>query len=151
MDFQNTLGSWLGRTMKMVDYHFQEAFKHANIDLTKQQWLLLKLLTEKDGVQQNELAFITNRDKTSLTRLVSVMEKKYLVARIPSKTDRRINNIHLTTKGQNIYQLAKPIIQKSLDTLQSGLTEGEIQNTIEVLKKIQFNLTNNPIVAATTK
>lgn len=151
MDLEGTLGPWLGRTMKMMDYQFQETFRHSNIDITKQQWIVLKILNDEDGKPQNNLAFITNRDKTSLTRLLSVMEKKNLVARIPSKSDKRINEIYLTTKGKNTFELTKPFITEILEILQFGLSEEEIQRTIDVMKKIQFNLTNNPIVATTTK
>ncbi len=151
MDLEYTLGPWLGRTMKMMDYQFQETFKQSNIDLTKQQWVVLKILNDKDGKPQNELAFITSRDKASLTRLLSVMEKKNLVARIPSKTDKRVNQIYLTTKGKNIFEKTKPIIKTIIDILQYDLTEEEIHSTIDVMKKIQHNLTNNPIVATTTK
>ena len=45
-----------------------------------------------DGpLPQHDLAFLTDRDKTSLTRLLSTMEKKNLVARITSSEDKRVN------------------------------------------------------------
>jgi DNA-binding MarR family transcriptional regulator len=93
MDIEKTLAPWLGKTTKMIDNYIQDMFHELNISLTKTQWVLLKKLHEKDGVPQQELAFLTGRDKTSLTRLVNTMEKKGVLARIPSKTDKRSNHI----------------------------------------------------------
>lgn len=103
MDFQETLGPWMGRTMKLMDIHFHDSFKKNNLKLSKEQWIILKVLTDEDGRVQNDLAFVTNRDKTSLTRLLSGMEKKNLVARIPSTLDKRVNHIFLTKNGRTVY------------------------------------------------
>lgn len=142
MNFENALGPWMGRTMKMLDYYYQDVFKESNFNLTKNQWLLLKILIEDDGKPQNELAFITNRDKASLTRLISVMEKKNLVERISSKEDKRIKYIFTTQKGKQTFEDTLPLVKKVLKTIQGGLSEEEIEKTIEVMKKIQSNITN---------
>jgi DNA-binding MarR family transcriptional regulator len=143
MDFESSIGPWISRTMKMVDLYFQDAFKANEFDLTKNQWLLLKILIHDAGKPQNELAFITNRDKASLTRLISVMEKKNLVIRVSSKEDKRIKHIYITKKGEATFKETLPVVSKSLDTIQTGLTENEVQNAIEIMKKIQLNISNN--------
>lgn len=140
MDFQNTLGPWMGRTMKLMDILFMDSFKAIGLDLSKQQWLLLKILSDDDGQVQNDLAFITNRDKASLTRLITGMEKKNLVARIPSKTDKRINHIHLTKKGITTFNETLPIVENIIEQVQEPLSTQEINQTILILKKIHTNL-----------
>lgn len=140
MGIENTLAPWLGKTMKMIDNHIQELFFEENIGLTKIQWVLLKQLKEKNGVPQQELAFLTGRDKTSLTRLVNTMEKKNLVARIPSNLDRRINNIHITKKGDILFNETLPLMEQFVKSLQKNISEEEILQTINVIKKIQKNL-----------
>ncbi|WP_299122640.1 MarR family transcriptional regulator [uncultured Tenacibaculum sp.] len=140
MDLEKTLAPWLGRTMKMIDNHIQDLFYEKNINLTKIQWVLLKKLEEKNGVPQQELAFLTGRDKTSLTRLINTMEKKSLVARIPSKSDRRINHIHLTKKGEELLKETMPIMDSFVTSLQENISEKEIKDTINVIKKVQGNL-----------
>ena len=74
IDFENSIGPWLGKTVKVLDFFAQESFNNANLDLTKEQMIVLKKLTFKDGLNQNELAFLTLRNKSSLTRLLSKME-----------------------------------------------------------------------------
>ncbi|WP_075342877.1 MarR family winged helix-turn-helix transcriptional regulator [Tenacibaculum agarivorans] len=145
MGLEKTLAPWLGKTMKMIDNHIQEIFHEKNIRLTKTQWVLLKKLHEKDGVPQQELAFLTGRDKTSLTRLVNTMEKKNLVARIPSKLDKRINHIFLTKKGESLFKETLPIIEDFVTSLQRNISEEQIEATIEVIKRVQENLIANSI------
>jgi len=145
MGLEKTLAPWLGKTMKMIDNHIQDIFHEKNIRLTKTQWVLLKKLHEKDGVPQQELAFLTGRDKTSLTRLVNTMEKKNLVARIPSKLDKRMNHIFLTTKGKSLFKETLPIIEDFVTSLQRNISEEQIEATIEVIKRVQENLIANSI------
>lgn len=145
MDLEKTLAPWLGKTMKMIDNQIQDLFYEQNISLTKTQWILLKKLHEKDGVPQQELAFLTGRDKTSLTRLVNTMEKKNLVARIPSKLDKRINHIFLTKNGESLFKESLPIIEKFITALQENISEEEINSTIAVIKKVQENLISKSI------
>lgn len=140
MALENTLAPWLGKTMKMIDNHIQDVFYEMNINLTKIQWVLLKKLNEKNGVPQQELAFLTGRDKTSLTRLINTMEKKSLVARIPSKSDRRINHIHLTKKGEQLFKETLPVMENFAKSLQENISDKEITDTINVIKKVQENL-----------
>ena len=143
MDFESSVGPWISRTMKMVDLYFQDSFNANDFNLTKNQWLLLKILMDDDGKPQNELAFITNRDKASLTRLISVMEKKNLVARISSKEDKRIKHIYISKKGATTFKETLPVVTKVLDTMQEGLTQNEVENAIEIMKKIQSNISRN--------
>ncbi len=96
-DFNKTLAPWIGKTFKMMNMFICDVFQKNNIQVTKEQWIVLKILhDDTDGIIQNELAFITNRNKASLTRLINVMEKNNLVARIPSQKDSRKNLIYIT-------------------------------------------------------
>ncbi len=142
MELQNTLGPWLGKTTKLLACLVSETFHKNNIDLTREQWVFLIKLHQKDGIPQNELAFITERDKTSLTRLVKTMERKELIKRKIAETDKRSKIVCLTDKGRDVYIKSKPIMQQAIKNLQNGLTEEEINNTINTLRKFQENITN---------
>jgi len=143
MEFEKTLGPWLGRTMKMLDFHIQDVFSENEIILTKTQWIVLKKLHDKDGRAQQELAFITNRDKASLTRLIHTLEKKELVKRTPSIVDKRSNHIFLTFKGKEVFSETLPLMKNVLSVMQEGISSEEIEATIKTVQKIQQNLTDN--------
>lgn len=139
-DFNKTLAPWIGKTFKMMKSFVSERLKEHTNDVTMEQWIVLKILHEDhDGLVQNELAFITNRNKTTLTRLINSMEKKNLVARIPSKNDSRKNLIFLTKNGKELFLKIKPVILQCIEKMQAGLTKEEKEFFIEIMTKIQNN------------
>jgi len=139
VDFENSLGPWLGKTIKIVDYHLQETLSQNGIDLSKEQMIILKKLHDQDGLHQNDLAFLTLRDKSSLTRLLVKMEKKKYIFRKQCKEDKRANNVYLTNLGKEIFIKTKPVIRQILETMQQNISKKEKIQMIETLKKIQFN------------
>ena len=131
---------WLGKTAKVMELAMYARFKASGIDLTVKQWLLLKFLMIKDGQSQKQLSVITDRDKGSLTRLISTMEKKKLVKRVKSEVDSRKNLIYATALGRERYQKALPVLESLVKDLQKDITEQEIVTLIDILKKVLKNL-----------
>jgi len=142
INFENSLGPWLGITTKLLDFCILDAFRRHKLDLTKEQMIVLKKLYFSDGLNQNELALITLRDKSTLTRLLSKMEKKGYIIRKTSTTDKRNKLLYITKKGKDIFFVVQPILKELMKTIHTGITEEEKQNMINTLKKIQTNLTN---------
>ena len=135
-----SLMPWLGKTSKMLSMFMKAYCANHGFDLTKEQFILLAHLYQKDGMMQKDLAFITERNKGSLARLVNTMEKKNLVARIPSTEDKRVNRIYLTKLGKSVFEKIKPVLEQCESEVQKGLTKKEIEVTINVLQKIQKNI-----------
>ena len=139
IDFENSIGPWIGRTMKVIDYYLHEEIKSENLDLTKEQIIILKNLFFNDGINQNELACLTFRDKSSLTRLLVKMEKKNYIKRVKSKEDKRINKVFITSTGKEMFIQTRPIIKKIMNTMEENISNKEQQIMISLLKKIQTN------------
>ncbi|WP_412984647.1 MarR family winged helix-turn-helix transcriptional regulator [Pontimicrobium sp. IMCC45349] len=140
IDFENSLGPWMGKTVKITEYHLHKAFKEQGLDLTKEQMIVLKKLHDKDGLNQNELAFLVLRDKSSLARLLRKMEQKGYISRSQCKDDKRCNNVFLTQLGKEVFIKTKPIIKKLITTIEKGITKEEKTIIINLLKRIQSNL-----------
>ncbi len=139
-NLEKKLIPWIGKTAKMMEIVVTENFLHHGIDLTKHQWLLLRRLSEEDGQIQKELAFITGRDKTSLTRLVTTMERKGLISRVSMESDKRSKQIFLTETGKTTYSKALPIVKSVIHELQDGIPQEKLEIVIEALLQIQQNI-----------
>ena len=143
-DFNKTIAPWIGKTSKLMNIFISEVFHKNNIQVTKEQWIVLKILYEdNDGLIQNDLAFITNRNKATLTRLINVMEKNNLVARIPAKDDSRKKFIYITKKGRKLFAKMKPLMLSSIKSIQKNISEKELETFISVMSKIQENIKSN--------
>lgn len=139
VDFENSIGPWLGKTVKIVDYFLKESLNKVDLNLTKEQMIVLKKLHDQDGLNQNELAFLTIRNKSSLTRLLIKMENKKYIIRKQSNDDKRINKVYVTKLGREIFQKTKPVLRDLIDRMEKNISEGEKKQIIKILKKIQFN------------
>ena len=150
-DIDKSLLPWLDRTVKCIEYYITDGLREKGVDVTKAQMILLHRLRMADGQPQHSLAYITDRDKASLARLLTTMENKNLVARIPSKTDGRVNLIYLTKHGEELLQRTEPIINKLIEDIQNGISGKEFDAIISGMKKIQKNIKTEDIVAIETK
>lgn len=140
MDISKALVPWLGKTSRMFGYLLNEVMLEQDIDITKEQLIILIKLREKGSLTQSELAFITDRDKTSLTRLINTLERKNLVERKISTKDKRVNIIHITAFGHKLLTKAIPILTNTVQQVQLGLSETELIAAITTIKKMQNNI-----------
>ena len=131
---------WIGKTMKHIDFFIAAKMAGKGVNLTRQQVILLKILFHDGPLPQNDLAFLTDRDKTSLTRLLSTMEKKNLVARITSLEDKRVNMVHLTKHGEKVLNETEPILLEVIMQMQKGISVGDQKVVISVMNRIQENI-----------
>lgn len=139
IDFEGSVGPWLERTVKQVDCFVTEALDKHNIDLTKEQLIVLKKLQDFDTINQNELAQLTYRDKSSLARLLSKMEGKGYITRSRNAGDKRNNQIFISPLGLEVYNESKPIILRTITIMEEGMSTDEKNIMIQQLKKIQAN------------
>ncbi len=127
----------LGLTSKFIGLHIQDKFIEEGIELTRPQFVLLRVLSEQGEQCQNDLAFITERDKTSMARLVTSLEKKGLVIRTTDKHDLRKKIIFLSEDGRNMLSKAWPIMKEVERSLINDIDPKDIQITLATIKKIQ--------------
>ena len=137
---QHSLIQMMGKLMKEIKALINHELSIANIHLSKEQVIILKKLMELDGQPQQDLALVTSRDKTSLSRLLATMEAKQLITRRQSISDKRINNVFITKKGINEFNKAKPIAMKVLNQAINGIDAQRIDQTKLVLSEIYENL-----------
>ena len=125
--------------MKLVDYHMKESFAKEGLDLTKEQMVVLKKLDAHDGLNQNELAYLTYRDKSSLARLLTKMESKEYIIRRQNDADKRVNQVFLTPEGKRVYDRTRPVIKELIDKMERNISAKEKDQMIVLLQKVQEN------------
>ena len=127
----------IGLTSKLLGVYINDQMLEKGIDLTRNQYVLLKVLLEKEGSTQNDLAFLTERDKTSMARLVNAMENKGLIKKVTGKQDRRQRQIYLTEAGKKMLARAIPLMKDLEIKITEELGVNDLQTTINVLQSVQ--------------
>uniref|UniRef100_UPI0035933DE2 MarR family winged helix-turn-helix transcriptional regulator n=1 Tax=Aquiflexum sp. TaxID=1872584 RepID=UPI0035933DE2 len=100
----------LDRTARRVKQYAQQKFKLGEFDITVDQWLIMKNLSENELLSQAELAQLVFKDQPTLTRIVDILAKKGYVERVPHPMDRRSFQLVLTDEGQSKVEELKPQI-----------------------------------------
>jgi DNA-binding MarR family transcriptional regulator len=130
----------IGETAHLFYIRVSKAFREKKLKVTIEQFSILTVLWYQDGLPQQEIANRLNRDKTTLTRVINNMEKGNLVVRIPGRSDRRINHIHLTHLGKELQKILTIATGDIYVNSILGLSDREIQKLATMLNRIIFNL-----------
>ena len=83
----------------------------AGIDITIDQWLVLKTIHESADVTLQQVGAAVFKDFASITRIVQLLERKGLLRRKPHPTDGRRSELMLTSAGQSVMRTVEPIAQ----------------------------------------
>jgi|GEM_PF-2625875 len=132
--------SWVGKIHYDFGFITQSAFKKNGLDLTKEEWSILKRLNVNDGQRMNDMAYVTHRDKVSMMRVVNSMVKKNYIFRRTDEVDKRVNRIFLTVYGKEIIQKVLPIMYELIPEVQDSLSIEEREVLINALKKVKARM-----------
>ncbi len=133
-------GFLLERTAKRMKQLAQQRLAEAEIDLTVDQWLVLRALQQEDGQSQYQLAQGTAKDAPTMTRIIDLLVKKDYCQRVPDPEDRRRFRIVLHPMGRRILKQALPIIQSVREIAWNGLEEAELVALEQMMKQVLHNL-----------
>jgi DNA-binding MarR family transcriptional regulator len=120
-------------------------FQSNQCDINLEQFVILLLLGKNNAYSQQEISNMLDKDKTTITRLLSKMEKKNLILRIPSRTDKRVNNTYATNYGKETLERIWPIINSVQEKLENSVDDKELKvfNTVmEKFSKTMIEIVN---------
>lgn len=139
-ELYNSYSFLLDRTARRVKQYAQQKFKELELNITVDQWLVLKHLYENEGMKQNELAELLFKDNPTLTRIIDLLCEKRLTVRKQHPTDRRSFQVELTRKGKKKVEQIKPRIRKIRLKAWEGLSRDDFAQFKRVLDTIYNNL-----------
>jgi MarR family transcriptional regulator for hemolysin len=136
---EETLMYAIGKTGKKIILRLNKRMQHVGSDLTMHQMGLLHYLSIKGEAIQQELAEITDTDKSAVLRTIDILERKGFVKRVPDTSDRRKNKVETTEKSLAVIQIMNRLVQEEMHSILDGVTEEEIALCMKVLNRIQAN------------
>lgn len=133
-DLDCNLGLRLRRAHGAVQRHFLDHF--ADLGLTQKQVSVLWLTGDHPDLAQTDLAAALDMDRATTMALVHGLEKRGLVVRSPSATDRRRIAFRLTDAGVALLDRAKAAIVEHEAWLKNRYSQGELKTLEELLARI---------------
>ncbi|MFZ7104102.1 MAG: MarR family winged helix-turn-helix transcriptional regulator [Peptococcaceae bacterium] len=132
--FRESMGFLLGRTNQKLINRLSRELREYNI--TPEQWALLNLLMDEDGILQKELSVKSGKDQTTITRALDNLNKKNYIERCSSPNDRRAFLIYLTDEGRGLMERLVPIAKNLLNEIFKGFSQKEINELKSLLDKL---------------
>lgn len=132
-------GTYIERNFKTTKQAFLQAFKEAGVDITTEQWVILDLLVQQDGVSQTDLGTASLKDAPTTSRIIDLMCKKGFSERRSVEGDRRKYHIYLTSKGRQIHEQLLPIVLNLREIGWEGLNDDDYFNFLRIMNQIYAN------------
>lgn len=138
-DNSKNFGAFIDRTQKIIRNNYLRKFKELGVDITTEQWVLLDLLYQENGISQNDLANGTFKNAPTVSRIIDLLCKKGMTERQRFENDRRRYKIFLTKKGKATYKKAYPEVLKLRDQGWENLSDRDYKTFLRIMNQIFQN------------
>lgn len=140
ISYCNTTGCRMAYVVKEIIRILKERFRNEGIELTIEQFFILNILDNEDGLILQEVADIVDRDKSAVLRHVDGLEKNYFVTRVTDSRDKRRKLLLVTKRGMEVLKKARAVDAKLNRAITAQLKdttieefEAEVSNIYEFL------------------
>ncbi|MCK9376639.1 MAG: MarR family transcriptional regulator [Syntrophobacterales bacterium] len=135
---EKSTGFIIYRTALAMRGALQRVLKEQGFDITPEQYGILVLLREEEGLSQKEIGDVLFKDKPNISRMLDALERKRLILR--RSTDRRSFAIFLTAEGKKLAEEVLPIKLRLEQKALNGLLAREIETLEGIINKIYGNI-----------
>ncbi len=139
-NINDSLAHLTAKVRRAYSNYLNQSFARAQIEINTQQLVILFILWDKNGQRQQDIADQTSRDKTSIARLLTTMEKRNLIVRKPDEEDSRQKLVYLTENGKNIKDKVFIQIKNYVDSVQRNIDPKDLKICKNVLNTVYKNL-----------
>ncbi len=129
-----TVGSRLNRALWTLINALNQGLKEGGIDLQHSQYIVMRVLFEREGVSQNEIAAQLHKDAAAIKRSIDYLEKKGFVVRQPLSGCKY--GIYLTDYGREMQPKIIAISDEVTNRALAGISEETRQHGLEFLEAI---------------
>jgi DNA-binding MarR family transcriptional regulator len=134
--------AWINRLGFLLRKDLADRFRAAGYKVSAEEWAVLLFLWQLDGRRPSDLADLTIRDRTTMTRLLDGMERKGLISRQPDQKDRRRISVRLTPEGRDLQGILVPVAKGLIEQSLHGIGITEMETTVSVLRRMMGNMQN---------
>lgn len=112
------------------------SFQKQGIAVTAEQFAILVLLSQQDGLPQQEISKRLERDKTTITRVLINLKKQGLIRQQGDTADSRAKRVFLTAQGKRLQARAVEVAGDLYTYVLAGINEKEIRQGVRLLQEM---------------
>lgn len=131
------VGCMLGTAYQTLVAELSESLSKAGLDVTAAEYLVLRALYDKAGMQQCDIAALLGKDKATISRCIRNMESKGLVT--TELVSYKCLKVYASEKARRIEPAIMAVAAARHVALSELLTRHEMETFVNVLKKIISN------------
>ncbi|QDA62199.1 MarR family winged helix-turn-helix transcriptional regulator [Hymenobacter jejuensis] len=135
----NVLFYSLDKAIRRYRKFAQANIDRAGLNITIDQWLVLRVLLEDDTLTQTEIADRVFKDQASVARIIALLIKRGLLVTEALPHDGRRTQLRVTLAGQQMLDAVQPIVLNNRQTALQGISEDELTLLRQVLERIAAN------------
>lgn len=135
-----TTGCKMAYVVKEILRTKKEKFSEKKIELTIEQFFILNILDNEDGLILRELAEIVDRDKSAVLRHIDGLEQNNFITRVTDPKDKRRKSLLVTKRGLETLEKARAvddeldeIIKNQLQSINAEQLDNALSNIYEFL------------------
>ena len=113
---------------------------HESLGISTPEFNIMVILSEHDDVSSRDIKKTNGMDKATITRALGRLIDKGLISRIRSKTDSRLIQLKLTTKGKRTFAQIEENALAWERELVRNIKLTELNRLYAILDKIDANL-----------
>ena len=101
--------------------------------LTEQQWRVIRVLADNEGIDASEVAARSFLLAPSLTRILQFLGKEGLVQRAADSNDQRRSVLRLTKKGRQVFDSVGPDSERRYEEIEAEFGRQRLEQLYKLL------------------
>ena len=139
-DLQSSLGFMTITANSLMGCYLRKRLGETGIVLTAEQWGVLAHIWSMGSLAQEELAHSLCVDKSSLSRVLSGMERKGLIVRSRDPDDARRKKLFTTPKADGFKGHCRLVVGNALDAMLRDIAPEELDICLQVLSRVKATI-----------
>ena len=131
---KKSIGYLVKRSANLLLPQMEALFSDQTLSFS--QWTALMALRDGDVSTAADLARVICHDTGSLTRILDQLEKRGLVTRKRSESDRRLVTLELTQKARSLIASLMPKVVDAWNELLGDFSHDEVRLLIKLLTRL---------------
>lgn len=140
-DFRHSLPMELLRAREAAMARFRPVLREHG--LTEQQWRVIRVLADNEGIDASEVAARSYLLAPSLTRILQFLEKEDLVVRTADRNDQRRSVLKLTRKGRKVFDRVGPDSEQRYEEIEAEFGRERLEQLYALLADFYTTLDSN--------